>query len=74
MLSVKAASKYVSTTITYRYASVKLLGPLHTELVLAGGLSVSSVTPVKSCESVVNSNDWSVLSETFKNLCTGAYV
>ena len=39
----------------YRYASMNLLGPLHTELVLAGGLRVSSVTPVKSCESAVNS-------------------
>ena len=54
--------------ITYRYVLVKLLDPLHTELVLTGGLMVSSVTPVKSCESAVNSSDWSVVSETFKNL------
>jgi len=47
---------------------VKLLGPLHTELVLAGGVSVSSVTPAKSCKSAVSSNDWSVVLENFKNL------
>ena len=53
---------------------MKLLGPLHTELVLAGGLRVSSVTPVKSCESAVNSKDWLVVSEALKNLKNCTYV
>ena len=70
------------STVTYRHDLVILLGPLHTELVLAGGLRVNSVTSVKSCESVVNSNDWLVVSENVKNLlqtmvvciCTAIYV
>ena len=83
-LSVFKSQHYIVAVsrVTYLHDPVILLGPLHTELVLAGGLRVNSVTSVKSCESVVNSSDRLVVSENFKNLlqtmvvyiCTAIYV